>query len=67
VKVFVRYTGVYRAAGYLRETGMRLVLDTKEMIFTNQITALGVKISRFTVVVAGRWLQVTDGVRCGDK
>jgi hypothetical protein len=28
VMVFVRYTGVDRAAGYLVETGMRLVLDT---------------------------------------
>jgi hypothetical protein len=55
VVAFVRYTGVGRAAGYFRKTGMRLVLDSNGFILTNPITTFGVKFSRFIVLV-GRWL-----------
>jgi hypothetical protein len=34
----IKYTGVDRAAGYLKKTGVRLVLDTSELIFKNPIT-----------------------------
>jgi hypothetical protein len=54
----IRYTGVDRAAGYLRETGIRLVLNAWELIFTNSITTLEEKISWFIVDVADRWLQM---------
>jgi hypothetical protein len=36
--VFVRYTGGDRAVGYWREIGIRFVLDTSELIFTNPVT-----------------------------
>ena len=51
----------------LRETSIRLMLDTWELIFTNPITSLEGKNSSFIVVC---WLvitKVTDGLRCGDK
>jgi hypothetical protein len=53
-----RYTGVDRAAGYLRETVNRLVLDTyEELIFTYPITTVGVKNNRYIVVVVDKLLQ----------
>jgi hypothetical protein len=48
--VFVCYTGVDRTSGYLREAGIRLVLDTKELILTNPITTFDILLTAYHYV-----------------